>query len=59
MKSQNFYTNDNTNLKQKLTPLQYKVTQEKGTEPSYEGEYYEHFEPGIYHCIVCNERLFE
>ncbi|MCT8333047.1 peptide-methionine (R)-S-oxide reductase MsrB [Leptospira sp. 85282-16] len=46
------------NWKQKLTPLQYQVTREKGTERPFTGEYYEHKEKGIYLCICCGEKLF-
>ncbi|TGK84220.1 peptide-methionine (R)-S-oxide reductase [Leptospira montravelensis] len=46
------------NWKEKLTPLQYQVTREKGTERPFTGEYYEHKEKGIYLCICCGEKLF-
>ena len=45
-------------LKSKLTPLQYKVTQEKGTEPAFNNEYWNNKEPGIYVDIVSGEPLF-
>ena len=45
-------------LKQKLTPLQYKVTQHEGTEPPYRNEYWENHEPGIYVDVVSGEPLF-
>jgi len=45
-------------LKQKLTPLQYKVTQEDGTEPPYSNEYWNNKKPGIYVDIVSGEPLF-
>jgi peptide methionine sulfoxide reductase msrA/msrB len=41
-----------------LTPLQYKVTQEKGTEPPFRNEYWDNKEPGIYVDIVSGEPLF-
>lgn len=50
---------EKTNLKKQLTPLQYHVTQENGTERPFSGEYWDHFEKGKYHCIVCDEELFE
>jgi len=50
--------NPTRDLKKELTELEYQVTQEKKTEPPFEGEYYTHFEPGIYSCLVCNEKLF-
>lgn len=42
----------------KLTPLQYKVTQEKGTERPFENEYNDEFREGIYVDIVSKEVLF-
>ena len=45
-------------LKKKLTPTQYQVTQESGTERPFTGEYWEHKEEGIYVDIVSGEPLF-
>jgi methionine-R-sulfoxide reductase len=45
-------------LKKKLTPMQYKVTQENGTEPPFENEYNNNKRPGIYVDIVSGEPLF-
>ena len=45
-------------LKAKLTPEQYHVTQEKGTERAFTGEYTDTETPGMYKCIVCGEPLF-
>ncbi|AIY05588.1 peptide methionine sulfoxide reductase [Planococcus sp. PAMC 21323] len=45
-------------LKAKLTPMQYHVTQESGTEPPFQGEYDQHFEEGIYVDIVSGKPLF-
>ncbi len=41
-----------------LTPQQYHVTQESGTEPPFTGEYCDNHEPGIYVDIVSGEPLF-
>ncbi len=41
-----------------LTPLQYKVTQEDGTEPPFNNEYWDNKKPGIYVDIVSGEPLF-
>ncbi len=41
-----------------LTPEQYRITREKGTERAFTGEYAENFEEGIYHCICCGQALF-
>jgi peptide methionine sulfoxide reductase msrA/msrB len=45
-------------LKKRLTALQYKVTQEEGTEPAYRNEYWDNKKPGIYVDIVSGEPLF-
>lgn len=45
-------------IKKKLTPMQYKVTQENGTEPPYQNEFDKHFEEGIYIDIVSKRPLF-
>ncbi len=42
----------------RLTPEQYRVTQQSGTERAFTGEYDKHFEPGIYVDIVSGEPLF-
>lgn len=45
-------------LKKKLTPLQFKVTQEEGTEPAFHNEYWDNKKAGIYVDIVSGEPLF-
>ncbi len=45
-------------LKEKLTPLQYKVTQQNGTERPFSNEYWDNKKPGIYVDIVSGEPLF-
>jgi methionine-R-sulfoxide reductase len=45
-------------LKQTLTPLQYRVTQQEGTEPPFRNEYWDQKEPGIYVDVVSGEPLF-
>jgi peptide methionine sulfoxide reductase msrA/msrB len=45
-------------LRQRLTPEQYQVTQQGATEPAYSGEYDRHFEPGLYVDVVSGEPLF-
>ena len=41
-----------------LTPEQYRVTRQAGTEPPYSGEYDEHDGIGIYRCVCCGAELF-
>lgn len=50
---------DKKELKKILTPIQYKVTQEKETESPFSGEYDIFFKDGSYFCIVCKQKLFE
>ncbi|MDQ0063204.1 peptide-methionine (R)-S-oxide reductase MsrB [Paenibacillus harenae] len=49
---------DAAELKQRLTPIQYEVTQNSGTERPFTGEYWDHTEDGIYVDIVSGEPLF-
>lgn len=53
-----WYNFDKTKLKERLTPLQYEVTQLNGTEPPFQNEYYDHEEEGIYVDIISGEPLF-
>lgn len=46
-------------LKTKLDPMTYHVTQEKGTEPAFSGKYVDEHSDGSYHCKVCGQKLFE
>jgi methionine-R-sulfoxide reductase len=45
-------------LKQKLTPLQFEVTQNSGTEPAFRNEYWDNHKPGLYVDIVSGMPLF-
>ncbi len=45
-------------LRQKLTPMQYQVTQDEGTEPPFQNEYWNNKEQGLYVDIVSGEPLF-
>lgn len=51
-------SNQQDDLKQRLTAMQYHVTQENGTEPPFQNEFDQHFVPGIYVDIVSGEALF-
>src|ERR1035437_3774062 len=44
--------------KKKLTPEQYKVLREKGTEPAFSGVFYNNHKTGIYECVACGQQLF-
>ncbi|MCL4500239.1 MAG: peptide-methionine (R)-S-oxide reductase MsrB [Deltaproteobacteria bacterium] len=45
-------------LRKRLTPLQYKVTQEEGTEPAFHNEYWDNHREGVYVDLVSGEPLF-
>jgi peptide methionine sulfoxide reductase msrA/msrB len=45
-------------LKKRLTPLQYQITQEEGTERPFSNEYWDNKKPGIYVDVVSGEPLF-
>jgi peptide methionine sulfoxide reductase msrA/msrB len=49
---------DTAGLAEKLTPLQYKVTQKAGTEPPFQNEYWDNKRAGIYVDLVSGEPLF-
>lgn len=49
---------DNIELLQRLTPQQYAVTQMRATEPPFSGEYCDHHDEGVYHCVCCTRPLF-
>jgi len=49
---------DDADLKQRLTPLQYEVTQREGTEPAFANEYWDEHRDGIYVDVVSGEPLF-
>jgi len=42
-----------------LSPRQYHVTREKGTEPAFTGEYWDCHDAGIFRCVCCDTPLFE
>lgn len=48
----------NTELKQQLTPNQYHVTKENGTEPPFRNAYWDNHQPGIYVDVISGEPLF-
>lgn len=49
---------DKQKLKERLTPLEYEVCVNKGTERAFTGEYWDNHEDGTFHCKVCGAALF-
>ncbi len=49
---------DEAELRARLTPQQYRVTQQKGTEPAFTGKYAHSKEKGVYQCVCCGAELF-
>ena len=45
-------------LRERLTPLQFDVTQHAGTERAFTGIYWDNHDDGLYRCIVCDTPLF-
>lgn len=45
--------------KEQLSPEQYRITRQKGTEAPYSGELCSIYEAGVYSCICCNTQLFD
>ncbi len=50
---------NNEEWKKQLTPEQYRVTRQKGTERPFTGKYYNFNEPGMYTCVCCGHELFD
>ncbi len=46
------------NLESKLSPEQFRITQQKGTEAPFSGKFCDYKESGIYKCICCGQALF-
>jgi peptide-methionine (R)-S-oxide reductase len=44
--------------RKQLTPEQYKITRQKGTERAFTGQYHASKEAGSYHCVCCGQELF-
>lgn len=52
-------TKSEADWRQQLTPEQYHVTREKGTERAFTGEHHDNKQPGTYYCVCCGAELFE
>ncbi len=50
---------DSSELRARLTPIQYAVTQEAVTERPFTGPFLDNHDDGIYRCVVCAETLFD
>ena len=50
---------DDAYWREKLTPEEFSVCREKGTERPFSGEYWDSDEQGVYHCKCCGEPLFQ
>ncbi len=45
--------------REQLSDEQYRVTRQAGTERPFTGEYNDHYEDGVYHCVCCDHPLFD
>lgn len=58
-KTEEKITKSEADWKKQLTPEQYHVTREAGTERAFTGKYWDNHETGMYHCICCGAPLFD
>ena len=52
-------TKSDPEWREQLTPEQYKVAREKGTEPPFTGKYWNNHQAGTYRCVCCGMPLFD
>jgi peptide-methionine (R)-S-oxide reductase len=45
--------------RRELSPEEYRITREKGTERAFTGRYWDHHEDGVYRCTCCGDVLFD
>ncbi|SDV51461.1 peptide-methionine (R)-S-oxide reductase MsrB [Chitinasiproducens palmae] len=50
---------DDARWRRDLSDIQYRVTREAATERPFTGEYWDHWQTGVYHCVCCGTPLFE
>ncbi len=50
---------DDEKLKKGLTPEEYHITREGGTEPAFTGRYWDFHGKGVYRCVCCGTELFD
>ena len=55
----NKVTKTDDEWRKELTPEQYHVARQKGTEPAFTGKYWDNHEPGLYRCACCGAELFQ
>ena len=51
-------TKPDAEWKKILTPEQYRITREQGTEPAFNNQYWDNHEKGVYYCVACGLPLF-
>lgn len=52
-------TRSDAQWKSQLTPEQYRITRQKGTEPAFTGAYHACHKAGVYRCVCCGAPLFD
>ena len=52
-------TKTDADWRSQLTPEQYRICRQKGTEPAFTGTYHDCHQPGVYRCVCCGASLFE
>ena len=52
-------TKTDAEWRSQLTPAQYRICRQKGTEPAFTGAYYDCHDSGVYRCACCGEALFD
>ncbi|MFL5566119.1 MAG: peptide-methionine (R)-S-oxide reductase MsrB [Gemmatimonadaceae bacterium] len=52
-------TKSDEEWRKQLTPEQYRIARQKGTERAFTGKYYDSKEPGVYKCVCCGTPLFD